>query len=173
MTIHLIVAKTQKQIDDAIRIRHEVFVVEDGKFGGQAFPDGRMADRFDAFPGACNIVAYDGSAAIATIRLTMDKGGGLPAERHYNFKPFRQAIWNGFFQRCIDCPPGQVQRLKEPVFASASMLAIRGPWRRRRDVIRAMYRIAAGVFRAHGVTHIIAVVRQSTTNMYERLGFKE
>lgn len=171
MAIHLKVAKTQKQIDDAIRIRHEVFVVEDGKFGEQAFPDGRMADRFDAFPGVYNIIAYDGLEAIATIRLTMDKGGGLPAERHYDFKPFREAIWNRFFQECIDTPPGRVQQLKEPVFASASMLAIRGPWRRRRDVIRAMYRIAAGVFRSNGVTHIIAVVRQSTAKMYERLGF--
>lgn len=172
MAIHLTVAKTQKQIDDAIRVRHEVFVVEDGKFGGEAFPDGRMTDHFDAYPGVYNIVAYDGAEAIATIRLTRDAGGGVPAERHYDFKAFRRAIWNSFFQRCIDTPPGRVQELRDPVFASASMLAIRQPWRRRRDVIRAMYRIAAGVAHSCGVNYIMVVVRQSTAKMYERLGFR-
>lgn len=171
MAIHLKVAKTQKQIDDAIRVRHEVFVVEDGKFGGESFPDGRMTDHFDAYPGVYNIVAYDGDEAIATIRLTKDSGGGVPAERHFDFNPFRKAIWGSFFQKCIDTSPGRVQQVKEPVFASASMLAIRQPWRRRRDVIRAMYRIAAGVSRSCGVTFIMVVVRQSTAKMYERLGF--
>jgi len=79
VAIHLKVADTQKQIDDAIRVRHEVFVVEDGNFGEEEFPDGRMTDHIHACPGAYNIVAYDGSEAVATIRLTKDSGAMAPA----------------------------------------------------------------------------------------------
>lgn len=70
MAIRIKVASTQQESDDALWVRHEVFAVEDGNFGGNPLPDGRIIDRFDAFPHVWNIIAYDGVEPIATIRLT-------------------------------------------------------------------------------------------------------
>jgi CRP-like cAMP-binding protein len=53
------------------------------------------------------------------------------------------------------------------------MLAIRGPWRRRRDVIRAMFRMAATVCQGYGASHVVVVVNHETAGMYRRLGFTE
>ena len=78
MAIRLKVAKTPEEIDDALWVRHEVFIVEDGKFGGKPAPDARMMDRFDALPDVYNIIAYDGDEPIATIRLTKENEIGLP-----------------------------------------------------------------------------------------------
>lgn len=53
------------------------------------------------------------------------------------------------------------------------MLAIRAQWRRRRDVIRAMFRMAATVCHRYGATHILVVVNHETAGMYRRLGFTQ
>ena len=44
MAIRLKVAKTPEEIDDALWVRHEVFIVEDGKFGGKPMAGKRMMD---------------------------------------------------------------------------------------------------------------------------------
>jgi len=50
MPIRIKLARSPKEIDDALWLRHEVFVVEDGKFGGKPVPGHRLVDHFDAFP---------------------------------------------------------------------------------------------------------------------------
>ncbi len=166
MAIRLKVAKTPEEIDDALWVRHEVFIVEDGRFGGKPAPDARMMDRFDALPDVYNVIAYDGDEPIATIRLTKESEIGLPADEYFDFSEFRKSIANGSARS-----DGNDQPDTDPVFGSAGMLAIRQPWRNRRDVIRAMYRIAAGVCRSSDATHLIAVVNHQTARMYKRLGF--
>lgn len=167
MAIRIKVANTQQEVDDALWVRHEVYVVEDGKFGGQPLTDARIIDRFDAFPHVWNIIAYDGSDAIATIRVTRENQLGLPAEKYYDFSAYRIAARQElvFADRAIGDPAS------EPVFGSAGMLAVRKPWRKRRDVIRAMYKVAAGICVSINLTHILVVVNHQTANMYRRLGF--
>ena len=94
MAIRITVASSQQEIDDALWVRHEVFVVEDGKFGGKPLPDARIIDRFDAFPHVWNIIAYDGAEPIATIRLTRENQLGLPAEKYYDFGEYRKSARN-------------------------------------------------------------------------------
>jgi len=166
MAIRLKVAKTPEEIDDALWVRHEVFIVEDGRFGGKPAPDARMMDRFDALPDVYNVIAYDGDQPIATIRLTKESEIGLPADEYFDFSEFRKSVANGSARS-----DGNDQPDTGPIFGSAGMLAIRQPWRNRRDVIRAMYRIAAGVCRSSDATHLIAVVNHQTARMYKRLGF--
>lgn len=171
MAIVLKVARTPEEIDDALWLRHEVLVVEDRKFGGVPLPGERMMDRFDALPDVYNVIAYDGDDPIATIRLIKENEIGLPADEYFDFSPYRDRIRNEIRRsqgNGHDCPepPGA-----KAVFGSAGMLAVRRPWRNRRDVIRAMYRIAAGVCRSTDVTHIVAVVNHQTASMYRRLGF--
>lgn len=164
MAIRLKIARTEQEIDDALWVRHEVFVNEDGKFGGKRLPDDRIVDPFDAFPSVENIVAYKDRHPIATMRLAMETPLGLPADRLSDFTPYRKKVR-------AEYRSGR-QRGAGPVFASAGMLAVRGPWRSRRDVIRAMLKIAGGVFRSWGATHILAAVKNETVGMYGRLGFK-
>ncbi len=171
MAIRLKVAKTPEEIDDALWVRHEVFIVEDGKFGGKPAPDARMMDRFDALPDVYNIIAYDGNEPIATIRLTKESEIGLPADEHFDFSEFRKSAESGSTRSNGNGHDRDAGSDADVVFGSAGMLAVRQPWRNRRDVIRTMYRIAAGVCRSTDVTHIVAVTNHRTAGMYQRLGF--
>lgn len=156
MPIQIKLARTPKEIDDALWLRHEVFVIEDGKFGGQPLHGARMVDRFDAFPSVFHVIAYEGKEPVATMRLVKDSEGGLPADELFDFDRYRRRA---------------LLETSTPMFGSAGMLAIRNQWRRRRDVIRAMFRMAAAVCRREGATHILVAVNAETAGMYERFGF--
>lgn len=162
MAITLKVAKTEQEVDDALWVRHEVFVREDGKFGGQPLPSERIVDRYDTFPGVYNIVVYEEAEPVATMRLVKESVIGLPAYEHYDFAGYREQV--------ADDNDGP-ERPGPAVFGSAGMLAVRQPWRARRDVVRAMFKVAAGVSLSAGVSHIVVVVNHETARMYRRLGF--
>lgn len=171
MAIRLKVAKTPEEIDGALWVRHEVFIVEDGKFGGSPTADERMMDRFDALPDTCNVIAYDGEEPIATMRLIRENEVGLPVDDYFDFSTYREQVRNEFPQSS-DCGGESGSKINTvPIFGSAGMLAVREAWRNRRDVIRAMYRIAAGVYRSWDVTHVVAIVNHRTATMYRRMGF--
>ena len=51
------------------------------------------------------------------------------------------------------------------------MLAVRKGWRRRRDVIRALFKLAAAVGRSWGATHILVAANHENASMYQRVGF--
>jgi len=168
MPIRIKLARSPKEIDDALWLRHEVFVIEDGKFGGKPVPGHRLVDHFDAFPSVYHVVAYEHSEPVATMRLVKDSDAGLPVDELYDFTEYRK-------QAVGDLPGlgGDWAKRDTPVFGSAGMLAIRGPWRRRRDVIRAMFRMAATVCQGYGASHVVVVVNYETAGMYRRLGFTE
>lgn len=163
MAIRLKVAKSEREVDDALWVRHEVFVIEDGKFGGKPLLHERILDRYDAFPGVHNIVVYEDSHAVATLRVVMESAIGVPAFEYYDFSEYRSRA-----RRELRATAQTV----DVRFGSAGMLAVRLPWRARRDVIRAMFKVAAGVFQAEGATHVVAVVNADTAKMYRRLGFE-
>ena len=167
MPIRIKVANNAKEIDDALWLRHEVFVIEDGKFGGKPIHGNRLVDRFDAFPSAYHVVAYEGHEPVAAMRLLKDSEAGMPVDELYDFTEHRRQAVAGECGASIDAPAVAVQ------FGSAGMLAIRANWRRRRDVIRAMFRMAATVCHRYGATHILVVVNYETAGMYRRLGFAQ
>ncbi len=164
--ITISLARSPQEIDDALWLRHEVFVIEDGKFGGQALHGERLIDKFDAFPGVYHVIAYEDERPVATMRLVRDSAVGLPVDELYDFTEFRTRARE-------DLPhlgPDWANR-HAAVFGSAGMLAIRKPWRRRRDVIRAMFRMAAMVCQRYGASHVMVVVNHETAGMYRRFGF--
>jgi len=170
MPIRITIARSAKEIDDALWLRHEVFVIEDGKFGGKSLPSKRLTDRFDAFPNVYNVIAYEGDEPIATIRLVKESTCGLPVDHLFDFSSYRASVADTRKE-----PKGERLNLTPsavPVFGNAGMLAIREPWRRRRDVIRAMFRMSAAICRSNGATHLLVVVNHETAGMYRRLGFK-
>jgi hypothetical protein len=163
MPIRIKLARSPKEIDDALWLRHEVFVIEDGKFGGKPVPGHRLVDHFDAFPSVYHVVAYEHSEPVATMRLVKDSDAGLPVDELYDFTEYRK-------QAVGDLPGlgGDWAKRDTPVFGSAGMLAIRGPWRRRRDVIRAMFRMAATVCQGYGASHVVVVVNRTVREDLER-----
>ncbi len=168
MPIELRVCDDSKEIDNCLWVRHEVFVVEDGKFGGKPLPTERLVDRFDAFPNVHNVIAYEDGEPIATMRLVRESKVGLPADDLFDFSVYKKRLLEKAERAERE---GADELVKQPVFGSAGMLAVRANWRRRRDVIRAMFRMAATVCRANGATHVLLVVNHDTSGMYRRLGF--
>lgn len=159
MPIKFKVACTPKEIDDALWLRHQVYVAEEGLYGGESQPDERIVDRFDVIPLVAHIIAYDGDEPVAGIRLNCDMGLGLPSEKYFDFGPYRPA-------------PDSITDDRKPVIASGGMLAIRRGWRQRRDVTREVYRVSFGVFYSWNVTHVVAAVSEATASIYRRMGFK-
>lgn len=162
MPIQFKVACTPKEIDDALWLRHHVYVTEEGRFGGRPLPDERMVDRFDVIPKVAHVLAYDGDDPVAGIRLNCNMGLGTPPEAYFDFS--RHLAPNA------GAPPPPAA--SEPIVASGGMLAVRHGWRKRRDVILAIYHVAAGVFYTWNATHIIAAVSHTTASLYGRMGFK-
>jgi CRP-like cAMP-binding protein/predicted GNAT family N-acyltransferase len=169
MPIRIKLAQNAKEIDDALWLRHEVFVIEDGKFGGKPIHGHRLVDRFDAFPSAYHVVAYEGNEPVATMRLLKDSEAGMPVDELYDFTDYRRQASEGEIPATTNAH-GESSPI---AFGSAGMLAIRAQWRRRRDVIRAMFRMAATVCHRYGATHILVVVNHETAGMYRRLGFTQ
>jgi CRP-like cAMP-binding protein len=161
MGIRLKLAETAKELDDVFWVRRQVYVAQEGKFGGGGNTARYLVDRFDAHPDCANLIAYQDQEPIATIRLNLDGGEGLPPEEFYAFGDERRRIeveWQ------LECG----ERAK---FISAGMLAVRKGWRRRRDVIRALFKLAAAVGKSWNVTHILVAVNHENSAMYERVGF--
>ncbi len=156
------VAQTAKELDDVFWLRHEVYVIEDGKFGGKPLIHQRIIDHFDALPSTASIIAYDDDEPVGTIRVTFDTEIGLPPDAHYHFDAYRESeavAW----RETHDMPA---------IFAASGMLAIRGKWRRRRDIILALLKMATGVLAGWNVTHVIVTSNHETTSLYEHLGFE-
>lgn len=158
MAIVIKVASTAAELDDVYRVRYEVYVKEDGKFTDAQLSGERILDRFDAISSAANIIAYDEDLPIATLRLNRDSEVGLPSEEYFDFSNFRNKVKN---------------LSKNPFLVSCGMLAIRKKWRRKRDVIQALFKMAIGIGFHWNTTHSIASVNKDTVSMYGRMGYSE
>lgn len=161
MGIRLKRAETAQELDDVFRIRRLVYSVEEGKFGGENGKAPFLTDRFDARPQCANLIAYDGGEPVATVRVNLDTGGGLPPDELYDFSSLRADISRQWREE-HDTPP---------LFGSAGMLAVRRNWRRRRDVVKALFKLALTVGRSWGGTHVLVAVNHENARMYERAGF--
>jgi len=158
MAITIKVATTASELDDVYRVRYDVYVIEDGKFQGSDAGEARILDRFDAVSSAANIIAYEDGLPIATLRLNRDSDVGLPSETHFDFSGFRAEA---------------VRTNADAVLVSCGMLAIREKWRRRRDVVQALFKMAIGIGFHWHTTHSIAAVNKDTVSMYGRMGYTE
>ncbi len=163
MPIRIKIAQTAGELEDVFRLRHRVYVGQEGVFkDSSAAKSGLLFDRFDVLPPVANIIAYDGETPIGTMRINLDAGAGLPSDEFYDLTPYRTRITNEWMTT-HDTPPR---------IGSAGMLAISGEWRHRRDVILALFKLGAGMGHEWKGTHIVATPSAKTTSMYERLGFE-
>jgi len=162
MAVILKIAKSAKEIDDVFKLRHQSYVIEDGKFGGSALPGMRISDRFDALPVIANIIAYDGQTPVGTLRANLDSSCGLPSEEYFDFSHYREVVSQNF-----------ADKKEEVLIASGGMFAILEGWKNRRNIIYALLKLIIGVYHSWGVTHVIATSNHETVSIYKHLGFEE
>lgn len=161
MSVRLKLAQSPKELNDVFWLRHQVYTREEGYFAQVGEGSEFLVDRFDAHPYSANIIAYDNGEPVGTLRVNVDTGGGLPPDEHFDFSAHRAKITADWDQTGAG----------QPRVCSAGMLAIRGAWRGRRDVIRALFTMAATIANGWGVTHVIATINVKSHTMYKRIGF--
>ena len=91
----------------------------------------------------------------------LNDGVGLPPEELFDFADERRRIE-------VEWP---LETGEQARIGSAGMLAVRKGWRRRRDVIRALFKLAAAVGRSWNATHILVAANHENSSMYRRVGF--
>lgn len=158
MSIRVKVASSPKELNDVYRLRYQVYAKE-GYFKDQ--PSNIIVDQFDTLPQVANIIAYSGDTPVGTIRANVDSELKLPSDEMYDFDHYRQQINQKMAKQ------GRTAK-----FGSAGMLAIAEPWRNRRDVFRAMFKMCCDIAYSWQVTHIISTVNVKTATMYNRLRFE-
>ena len=162
MPIRFTIARTSQELEDVFKLRYDVYVMERGKFSDKRVANEcRVTDHFDALPGVANVVAYDGDMAIASFRVNKDSPVGLPPEKYYDFSSIR-----------IELEGASKASVGRPCIVSGSMLAIRKAWRRRRNVVSALFKETTAVMHDFGATHIFGMASEESFSLWGRLGFK-
>lgn len=93
--IRCILAQTQRRIDDALRIRFDVFARELGYIEAHERSIPRECDAFDTLDTTFHLVAYDGQTPVGAVRMLLPNSEiarahgtlfGLPIETHYDLR---------------------------------------------------------------------------------------
>lgn len=80
-SFHSVIARSAREIGDAQRVRHRVYVEEEAM--RSASDGGRDADAYDERAGTVHFLVYDGDEPVGTVRLLSPERGaglGLPLE---------------------------------------------------------------------------------------------
>jgi N-acyl-L-homoserine lactone synthetase len=85
MGVRIKMASTAEELDELFQVRHRVFVREKRYFLPVA--DGRLLDRYDAFPTTANIVALHEGHVVGGVRIVEPSGCGTPADAFFDFDP--------------------------------------------------------------------------------------
>jgi len=148
MPIRITIAKSPEQIDEVFKIRHKVFCEEEEKF--QNTPDGRIIDRFDAYPTTNNLIVLNEEQAIGSIRLTLDSTLGVPSDEFFDFRAHLPTDY-----RLISC----------------SMFCISKPFRSR-QLAFSLILMAAYFAISNNATHATAPINPAIARLLTRGGFK-
>ena len=142
MSIRIKVATTAQELMDVYHLRHQVYVEGEGYFKDLAGHGDTIIDPFDTIPYVANVIAYSGDTPVGTIRVNRDSEILLPSDEVFDFGPYRERINK------------ERQQNNQPscMVFSAGMLAIAKPWRNRRDVFRALFKMGCDVGYSWGAT---------------------
>lgn len=84
MAYQIKLANTPDLIEQVFKLRHQVFVEQEGLLAPTA--DGRLIDRFDAYPTTSTFVVMHEDKVVGALRLAMDSTEGTPADEYYDFR---------------------------------------------------------------------------------------
>jgi len=86
MSLRITLAQTPALLDSIYKVRHQVFSEEEEKF--KPSHDGRVVDRYDAYPTTANLAVLDNDKVVGALRITADSVAGLPADESFDFRRY-------------------------------------------------------------------------------------
>ena len=155
MTISIFLARSAGHLDQAYRVRYDVFVEEEQRFPKNH--ERRIYDRFDCFPGTGCVVAIDRTRdedrAVGTVRFATRGELGLPSDEYYDFSDVTAGL--------------------EGVVASMGMLAVCRKYRYSRGLLPGIVKIAWRELRRRGARHVVAPVSPESEVLLRAMGARQ
>ncbi|MDQ6962818.1 MAG: GNAT family N-acetyltransferase [Mariprofundaceae bacterium] len=148
MAYKIMLAKSTVLLDEVYKLRHKVFVEEEGLL--QPTHDGRIIDRFDAYPTTSNLIVIDGDEVVGAFRLVLDSPVGTPADDYFDF---RQHV------------------PKDSQLMHSSLLCIAQDHRSTK-LTTGLTLMAAYFAEVHGVFHVVAPITPMITTLLKRVGYR-
>jgi CRP/FNR family cyclic AMP-dependent transcriptional regulator len=150
MAVRIRQATSPTDFDQLFQVRHRVFVEEQRYF--RPVSDGRLVDRFDAFPTTANIVASAHGRIVGGVRIVEPSPVGAPADELFDFRPY--------------LPDTNVR------VGSGSMLVVEPEYRRIPRVTFAMLGMMYYWALVKGLTHITGVAAPEAEKLFLGSGYE-
>jgi len=148
MSLKITIANTPELLDSVFKLRHQVFVEEEKLL--RKTPDGRLIDRFDAYPTTSNLMVKGNEDVIGTLRMTLDSSVGMPADNYYDFR--KHVPHDSRLMHCgLFCVP---REHRNPKITTGLLL------------------MAAYFSTSHEITHIVAPINPKIARLLKRIGFR-
>jgi N-acyl-L-homoserine lactone synthetase len=149
MGLRIKLAETTEEHDGLFRTRHEIFVDEMGYSKPTA--DGRLIDRFDAFPTTANVIALDGDVVVGGVRFMLIPAMGGPADPYFDFSPYLPASAH---------------------VGSGSMLLMKKRFRAVRGATFAMLAMGYQWAINQGITHVVGLAAPDAEPLFFSMGYR-
>jgi N-acyl-L-homoserine lactone synthetase len=151
MSIKIKLAETASEIDEALKLRHKVFVEHDGRYSPE--PDRRLYDRFDCCGTSVLVIAITADQVVGTARLNRDDPTmGFPADEYFDFRSFSP---------------------KNDATASLSQLAIDPEVRGNLKILNGMMMLTYYWAHRNNISHCVAPFNPALTRVMQRIGFEK
>ena len=150
MAVRIRQATSPTDLDELFQVRHRVFVEEQRYF--PPVSDGRLVDRFDAFPTTANIVASAHGRIVGGVRIVEPSSVGAPADELFDFRPYLPAT-----------------RVR---IGSGSLLVVEAEYRRIPRVTFAMLGMMYYWALVKGLTHITGVAAPEAEKLFIGSGYE-
>ena len=147
MAFKIKIADTTALIDKVFRLRHQVFVEEEKSLEKTA--EGRIVDRFDAYPTTSNLILLEDEKVIGSFRLSLDSSEGLPADQYFDFRKHTP---------------------KDAKLMHASIFCITKEHRNTK-LTMGLILMAAYFAVSNDVTHVLAPINPAIAKLLKRIGF--
>ena len=152
MGIRIKVARSAEELDCVFKLRHKVYVEEEGVMKPRA--DGRISDRFDAFPTTVNFIALSPDGIVGNLRLCEQIDTvGVPADEYFNFEPY---------------VPKHCRKL-----VNAGMLCMSRRFRGKMRLSNNLIMMGVYWSCSIGASHVLAPTNPKAKTFFYRVGFKD
>lgn len=146
MPIRLKIARSTSEKAQIYRFRHQVFVAEEQRF---QVTGNHITDQYDSFAETINVLAFDGSRPIGSIRVIMENDVGFPADDFYDFRHFRRTLAG-------PC-------------ACIGWLCCARQYRRHPGLVVGLIKMCFREMRKKGARHVLATLHPPVMPMLERI----
>ncbi len=148
MSIHIGIARSPLELDAVFRLRHQVFVAENGYTPQRSK---RLVDRFDAFPGVVSITATVDEEIVGSVRFMECSPAGASTDDYFDFGPHL---------------PGKGR------VGACSQFVVLPEYREVPGLIFSMIARGYAWARQRGLTHLTAVAKPELGPVFQQSGWR-